>query len=90
MEANNLWDHGQVRMGDRLGKLRGQILYEVLWLDRAFAPYYLLVAAVGTLCFVVQLTLNTGWMRLIALGWVVIVPLWIQRYRQHRNARRGR
>jgi Flp pilus assembly protein TadB len=58
--------------------------------NRAFAPYYLLAAAFGMLCFVVQLTLNTGWMRLIALGWVVIVPLWIRRYRQHRNARRSR
>jgi hypothetical protein len=75
VKADNFWDHGQVRMGDRLGKLRGQVLDEGLSLDRAFAPYYLLAAAFGTLCFVVQLMLNTGWMRLIALGWVFIVPL---------------
>jgi len=59
-------------------------------LDRAFAPYYPLAAALGTLCFIANLTLSNGLTRLIALVWVVLVPLWIQRYRQHRNARRFR
>jgi Flp pilus assembly protein TadB len=78
-KTENVWDHGQVRMGDLLVRL-----------DRAFAPYYLLAAGFGALCFIANLTLNTGRMRLIALVWVVVVPLWIQRYRQHRNARRRR
>src|SRR5262249_25984834 len=55
-KTDNFWDHGQVQVEDLTRKL-----------DRAFAPYYLLAAVFGTLCFIANLTLNTGWMRLIAL-----------------------
>jgi hypothetical protein len=54
-------------------------------LDKAFARYYWIAAVVGTLCFVANLTLNTGLGRLVALFWVVIVPLWIRRYLQWRR-----
>ncbi len=55
--------------------------------DRAIAPYYWLYAVFGTLCFVVIVTLNTGWMRLLAVVWVIAVPLWTHRYLQYRRNR---
>ncbi|MFF5225092.1 hypothetical protein [Dactylosporangium sp. NPDC000521] len=55
--------------------------------DKAVAPYYWLYAAFGTLCFVAIVTLNTGWMRLLAVVWVIAVPLWIHRYLRYRRTR---
>jgi hypothetical protein len=53
--------------------------------DKAIAPYYWLYAMFGTLCFVAIVMLNTGWMRLLAVVWVIAVPLWIRRYLHHRR-----
>jgi hypothetical protein len=53
--------------------------------DKAVAPYYWIYAAFGTLCFVAIVMLNTGWMRLLAVVWVIAVPLWIRRYLQYRR-----
>ncbi|WP_327007649.1 hypothetical protein OHA72_10460 [Dactylosporangium sp. NBC_01737] len=53
--------------------------------DKAVAPYYWIFAAFGTFCFVTIVMLNTGWMRLLAVVWVIAVPLWIRRYLQYRR-----
>jgi len=58
---------------------------QVMSLDKAFARYYWPAAALGTLCFVANVMLNTGWMRLLAVVWVIAVPLWIRRYLQYRR-----
>lgn len=58
--------------------------------ERRFVPYYPWFAGFGVLCFVANLTLNQGAIRLIALMWVVIVPLWISRYRVYRATLRQR
>ena len=59
-------------------------------LDKWFAPYYWLAAVLGTLCFLANVTLSTGGTRLIAVVWVILVPLWIRRYVQYRKAQRRR
>lgn len=58
---------------------------QVRSLDKAFAPYYWLAAVLGTLCFVANVMLNPGWVRLLAVVWVIAVPLWIRRYLQYRG-----
>ena len=58
-------------------------------MERAVVPYYWLAAFFGILCFIVNVTLNHGAGRLIALVWVVLVPLWTTRYIRYRRARRG-
>ncbi|MEU7867372.1 hypothetical protein [Dactylosporangium sp. NPDC049140] len=69
-----------MRLVDRVA----QVLFS---LDRAFAPYYRVAALFGTLCFVANVMLNTGRMRLLAVVWVIAVPLWIRRYQQYRRRR---
>jgi len=59
-------------------------------LDKWFAPYYWLAAVLGTLCFLANVTLSTGGTRLIAVVWVILVPLWIRGYVQYRKAQRRR
>jgi Flp pilus assembly protein TadB len=55
--------------------------------DKALLPYYWLAAVFGTLCFLANVMLNTGWTRLLAVVWVIAVPLWIRRYLQYRRTR---
>ncbi|WP_146169487.1 hypothetical protein [Actinoplanes italicus] len=58
-------------------------------LERALVPYYWLAAVFGVLCFIANVTLNDGAGRLIALVWVVLIPLWTMRYIRYRRTRRG-
>ena len=57
-------------------------------LERTLAPLYPYFALFGTLCFITTLTFSEGRARLLALVWLVLVPLWLRRlaiYRSRRN-----
>lgn len=56
-------------------------------LERRLCPYYPAFAVFGILCCIANLTLNEGASRLVAVVWVVVVPLWISRYLACRRGR---
>ncbi|WP_369056598.1 hypothetical protein [Kineococcus terrestris] len=54
----------------------------------ALARYYPAFIAVGIVFFVISLWTVDGWGKLIALVWVVAVPLWAYQYRRYRQSLR--
>lgn len=53
--------------------------------ERRLAPFYPAFIVFGIACFVVGMASGSTWQRVIALVWLILVPLWLGRYRMYRR-----